>query len=307
MDRLHAMTAFVAVAEAGGFAPAARRLGVSPPSTTRAVAELEARLGAKLLHRTTRAVSLTDAGARYLADCRRLLTEIEDAERQAAGVHAAPRGRVRVSASLMFGRMVVAPSLRRLLAKHPSLEADALFLDRVVNIVDEGVDVAVRIAPLPDSGLQAVRVGAVRRVVVASPDYLARHGAPATPAALQDHDVIDFVNDDRSDAWTFKLSRGAIVARPRARFRVNLADAAIAAALAGEGLTRVLSYMVADDLAAGRLQLVLDDVAPPPTPVHVVHKEAGLTSARVRATVDHLAADLRQQPLLQVSEANQPN
>lgn len=298
MDRLQAMNAFVGVADAGGFAAAARRLGLSPPSVTRAVAELETRLGAKLLHRTTRSTTLTEAGARYLADCRRLLAEIADVERQAAGAHSTPMGLVRVSASVMFGRMVVAPSIRRLLARHHGLSAEALFLDRVVNIVDEGVDVAVRIAELPDSGLQAIRVGAVRRVVVAAKEYVAEHGAPDAPGDLQAHATIGFVNAERHDAWTFSGPRGAVSVRPRPRFRVNAADAAIAAAIAGEGMTQVLSYMVADDLAAGRLVMLLEDAAPPATPVHVLHKEPGQTSARVRAVVDHLVADLRREPLL---------
>jgi len=298
MDRLQAMAAFVAVAETGGFAAGARQVGVSPPTATRAVAELETRLGAKLLHRTTRSVRTTEAGARYLADCRRLLAEVAEAERQAAGVHGAPSGRVAVGASVLFGRMAVAPALRRLLGRYPGLAVDALFLDRVVNIVEEGVDVAVRIAELPDSGLQAIRVGAVRRVVCAAPDYLAAHGAPRTPADLAAHTTIDFLNLDRPGEWAFRQDGRALVARHRPRFTVNTADVAIAAAKAGEGLTRVLSYMVAEDVAAGRLVQVLEDFAPPPVPVHVLHKEPGLTSARVRAVVDGLVSDLRRSPLL---------
>ncbi|MEQ9121479.1 MAG: LysR family transcriptional regulator [Alphaproteobacteria bacterium] len=298
MDRLQAMAAFVAVADAGGFAAGARHLGLSPPTATRAVAELEARLGAKLLHRTTRSVRTTEAGARYLADCRRLLAEVAEAERQAAGVHGAPRGRVAVGASVLFGRMVVAPALRRLLDRYPGLAIDALFLDRVVNVVEEGVDVAVRIADLPDSGLQAIRVGAVRRVVCAAPAYLAAHGAPAAPEDLADHATVDFLNLDRPGEWAFRRDGRTVVARHRPRLTVNTADVAIAAAKAGEGLTRVLSYMVAEDVAAGRLVQVLEDFALPPVPVHVLHKEPGLTSARVRAVVDGLVSDLRRSPLL---------
>lgn len=298
MDRIQAMTVFQAVAETGGFAAAARRLGLSPPTATRAVADLEARLGAKLLHRTTRAVGLTDAGRRYLADCRRILADLAEAERHAAGVHAAPTGEVKVSASVLFGRLAVAPALLDLLDTYPRLTFSALFVDRIVNIAEEDVDVAVRIADLPDSGLQAIRVGEVRRVVCAAPAYLERYGAPAVPADLARHATLDFVNASRSDAWSFRRDGKTETARHRARLTVNAADAAIAAAKAGKGLTRVLSYMVAEDVAAGRLVLVLEDVAPPPAPVHVLHREPGLTSARVRAVVDGLVAALRRSPLL---------
>lgn len=298
MDRLEAMTAFVAVAEEASFAAAARKLGRSPPAVTRAVAALEARLGAKLLHRTTRSVATTEAGARFLADCRRLLAELDAAERHAVGLHAAPSGRVLVSASVTFGKLAVAPSLLNLLDKYPDLSVSALFLDRVVNIVEEGVDVAVRIAHLPDSSLQAIHVGRTRRVVCASPGYLDRHGVPATPDELGERATIDFVNLGRSGDWSFQRDGRAETARHAPRFSVNSADAAIAAARAGKGLTRVLAYMIAADLAAGRLALVLEDFAPPPAPVHVLHKEPGMTSAKVRAVVDHLVADLRRNPLI---------
>jgi len=299
MDRIQAMTAFVAVADAGGFAAAARRLGLSPPSVTRAVAELETRIGAKLLHRTTRAVSATEAGQRYLEDCRRVLDEITEIERHAAGVHAAPSGLVTVSASVLFGRMAVAPSLLNLLERYPDLAVNAVFLDRVVNIVEEGVDVAVRIADLPDSSFLATRVGETRRIVCAAPAYAEVHGLPEMPDDLARHATIDFINASRSGAWTFHRNGAPETARHRPRFRVNSADVAIAAAKAGKGLTRVLRYMVAADIEAGALVPVLDAFAPPPLPVHVLHKEPGLTSARVRAVVDHLVQDLRRSPLLQ--------
>lgn len=298
MDRIQTMSVFVAVAETGGFAAAARKLGMSPPSATRAVAELEDRLGAKLLHRTTRTVDLTEAGARYLADSRRILADLAEADRHAAGVHAAPVGEVKVSASVLFGRMVVAPALLDLLDAHPGLTISALFVDRVVNVAEEEIDVAVRIAELPDSGLQAIRVGQVRRVIVAAPDYAEVSGLPATPAELFDHDVIDFVNASRTPTWAFRRRGRTEPARIRARFTVNAADAAIDAARAGKGLARVLSYMVAEDIAAGRLVLALEDFALPPTPVHVLHREPGLTSARVRAVVDGLTTALRGCPLL---------
>jgi len=294
MDRLEAMTAFVAVAEEAGFAAAARRLALSPPSVTRAVSALERRLGARLLHRTTRTVSLTEAGARYLADCRRLLADVAAAEQQAAGLHATPEGPVSLTASVLFGRTVVAPVLFALLDRYPRITVNALFVDRVVHMYDEGIDVAVRIAELPDSELAATRVGSVRRVLCAAPGYLERRGRPGVPADLAAHDVIEFANATTAAAWRFGDGRQAKTFAPQARLRVNTADVAIAAAVAGRGITRVLSYMIAPALAAGSLELVLPGHEPPALPVQVVHKEAGQTSARVRAVVDHLVDGLRQ-------------
>ena len=296
MDRLQTMAVFVGVAEEAGFAPAARRLKMSPPAVTRAVSELEARLGCRLLHRTTRSVSLTEAGERYLADCRRILAEIEEADRHAAGLHAEPMGRVSISASVMFGRVVLAPILLELLDRYPEISFSTLFVDRVVHLIDEAVDVAVRIAELPDSSLMAIHVGSVRRVLCASPDYLAERGRPQTPSELADHEIVDFVNMTPGGEWSFEMEGRSQSVRPVSRLQFNTADAAIAAALAGRGITRLLSYMILPCLAEGTLELVLEDHEPPAVPVHVVHKEPGRTSARVRAVVDHLVEALRQQP-----------
>lgn len=287
------MSIFLAVAEDGGFAAAARRLGLSPPSVTRAVGELEARLGARLLHRTTRSVRLTESGERYLADCRRILSEIEEADSLASGVHATPRGRVSVSASVLFGRMVVTPLLLDLLERYPEISIKTLFVDRLVHLIDEGIDVAVRIAELPDSSMSATRIGSVRRVLCAAPGYLTTHGRPETPGALKDRELIDFVNQTPGGEWVFGAGPKSVTYRPRARLQLNNADAAIAAAVAGRGITRVLSYMIAPQLAAGQLEVVLEDWEPPAVPVHVMHKEPGQTSARVRAVVDHLVEGLR--------------
>lgn len=298
MDRLRAMRVVVGVADAGGFAPAARRLGVSAPSVTRAVSELEAHLGSRLLHRTTRTVQLTEAGARYVADCRRILAEIEDAERHAAGIHGAPAGPVSVTASVLFGRMMIAPILFDILDRYPDLSVNTLFVDRVVHVVNEGIDVAVRIAELPDSALTSIRVGTVRRVLCASPDYLDAHGRPRAPSELADHSLINFVNLTPGGEWHFVKDRRVIVHKPASRVRLNTADTAIAAAVAGRGIARLLSYMVAPQVASGALELVLEDHAPRPVPVHVMHKEPGQTSARVRAVVDHMVTALRGNPAL---------
>ena len=298
MDRLQTMSTFVAVAEASGFMPAARRLGVSPPSVTRAVSDLEARLGARLLHRTTRSVTLTEAGQRYLADCRRILAEIEEADRHAAGLHAAPSGTVSVTASVMFGRLALLPVLLSLLDRYPEISVSTLFVDRVVHLINEGMDVAVRIAELPDSQLSAVRVGSVRRVLCASPGYLAARGRPRVPSDLAAHDIISFATMAAGGEWALVSNGKPQSFRPRARLILNTADAAIDAAISGRGITRVLSYMIARHVASGALETVLADCEAPAVPIHVVHKEVGQTSARVRAVVDHLVHGLRRNPVI---------
>lgn len=293
MDRLVAMRLFVAVAEAGSFGTAARRLGVSAPLATRAVAALEERLGVRLLHRTTRAMRLSEAGAHFLADCRRILHEIEEAEAAATGLHAEPRGSLAITAPAMFGRRHVAPVVIEFLARHPAVNLRTLLVDRVVDLIEEGLDVAVRIAHLPDSDMSATRVGEVRRVVCAAPAYLAAHGAPTRPAEISRHRVITFAPGIAPAGWTFEAGSKAEIVNPPAHLVVNTAEVAIAAAVAGQGLTRVLSYQAAPELRAGQLRLVLEPFEPPPIPIHVVHREGRRASGRVRAFVDFAVDRLR--------------
>jgi DNA-binding transcriptional LysR family regulator len=289
VDQLEGMRVFVAVAELGGFAPAARRLRMSPPAVTRAVAALEERIGARLFQRTTRVVRLTGAGTRFLADTKRILGELEEAESSAAGLHSELRGELSVTSSLMFGRMFVAPVLLDFLGQHPKLTARSVLIDRVVDLVQEGFDVAVRISHLADSSLSAVRVGAVRVVVCATPAYLAQHGVPRTPAELAHFDAIAFSTSAARVAWSF----GTDTVRPRAQLVVNSAEVAIAAALQGRGLARALSYQVESEVRAGRLQIVLQEYEPPEIPIHVVHAEGRRAAARVRAFVDFTVERLR--------------
>ncbi len=298
MDRLQTMAVFIAVAEEAGFAAAARRMNMSPPSVTRAVGELEARLGARLLHRTTRAVRLTGAGERYVADCRRIIAEIAEADRHAAGIHGAPSGAVSLTGSALFGRIVLTPILLDILDRYPEITLNTLFVDRMVNLVDEGIDIAVRIAELPDSALAAIRVGSVRRVLCASPDYLAAAGHPKSPRELVEHQTIDFTNIMNRGEWAFAQQGRSYSVKTRSRLQANSADVAIAAAVAGRGITRVLSYMIAPQVERGELEIVLPEFTPLPVPVHVVHKEAGQTSGRVRAVVDLLAAQLKAAPAI---------
>ncbi|WP_343714688.1 LysR family transcriptional regulator [Inquilinus sp.] len=299
MDRLDSMRIFIAVAEAGGFAPAARRLALSPPAVTRAIAAVEERIGARLLHRTTRVVRLTEAGTRFLEDCRRILAEVDEAEAAAAGLHAEPRGPVAVTAPVLFGRLHVAPVLFRVADRYPRLVVRSFFIDRIVHLAEEGYDVAVRIAELPDSGLSAVRVGTVRRIVCAAPAYLAAHGTPRSPADLAEHEAIPFIRGPSTRDWVFHQGGRTETAEPRVRLIVNQADVAVAAAVAGHGLTRVLSYQAAAEIRAGLLQVVLQEFEPPPIPIQVVHQEGRRASARVRALVDMLAEGLRADPTLE--------
>jgi DNA-binding transcriptional LysR family regulator len=293
MDRLACMQAFVAVAEEEGFAPAARRLGISPPVVTRNVAALEQHLQVLLLERTTRKVRITEAGARYLIDCKRVLGEIADAEAAVSGEHGRAQGQLGVTASVMFGRMFVAPVLVEFLAKYPEVTARALLADQVVDLIEEGLDVAIRIAKLEDSTLTSVKVGAVRRITCASPAYLKKHGVPQKPSDLAEHRCFVFSQERSAPAWSFEHRGRALSFRPRATLLANSSEVGIEAALAGAGITRALSYMVAPHVLAGRLRLLLEEFEAEPIPIHVVYREGRRAPARVRAFVDFVVPRLR--------------
>ncbi|MDA0225300.1 MAG: LysR family transcriptional regulator [Proteobacteria bacterium] len=297
MDRFQLMSVFVAVAEAEGFA-GARRLGMSPPAVTRAVAMLEERLGVKLLDRTTRYVRSTAAGDRYLEEARRILADVDAVEAAAAGVNAEPRGHLEVTAPVLFGRMFVMPGIIEYLERYPKTEVSAVLLDRSVNLLEEGIDVGVRIGELADSSMRALRVGAVRIVLCASPAYLKRHGAPRTPRDLVEHSTIASSAGSGAIHWRFDSGDGVRPLRIRPRLTVTTNDAAIEAAVRGFGITRLLSYQVAPQLAARALDLVLEKYETPPWPVHIVHREGRFASAKVRAFVDLMAARLRADPAL---------
>ncbi|CAO4182038.1 LysR family transcriptional regulator [Methylorubrum extorquens] len=295
MDRLQGMRVFVRVAESGGFAGAARALAMSPAAVTRAVAALEAMIGARLFIRTTRSVKLTEAGGRYLEDCRRILAEIAEAEAAAAGSTATPTGVLTLTAPVQFGRLYVLPVVTDYLARHPAVAVRALFLDRIVNLIEEGIDVGVRIGHLADSGLTATRVGSVRRVVCAAPGYLERHGVPETPRDLRDHAVIGASNPGTLPEWRFG-PEGRTMVSVHARLVCNTVDAALAAALDGWGIARLLSYQVASAVAEGRLRILLSEDEEAPVPIHVVSPEGRRAPAKTRAFVDLAAARLRADP-----------
>ncbi len=293
MDRLHAMAIFVAVVDEGGFAAAARKLQLSPPVATRAVTELEEVMGVRLLTRTTRVVRVTEVGARYALDCRRILADVTETEEAATGSHGAVRGRLVVTSSTMFGRMRVVPIVTEYLRRYPDTEVECRFLDRVVNMVDEGVDVSIRIGTLQDSGYHALRVGQVRRVVCASPAYLAKHGTPRSVTDLPEHVVIMANGITPSVDWRFTAGEQTTVIRVHPRLNVSSNDAAIDAALDGFGITRVASYMVADHLTSGRLVEVLREHEVLPLPIHVMHHEGRHAARKVRAFVDLASQTLR--------------
>jgi DNA-binding transcriptional LysR family regulator len=298
MDHLDSLRTFVAVADAGGLARAARLRGSSAPAVTRAIAALEKRLGTPLLHRTTRSLRLTEAGEAFLADCRRILSELDAAEAAVSGRREEPQGVLAVTAPATFGRRHIAPVLLEFLAAQPAVSARALFVNRVVHLIDEGYDVALRIAQLPDSGLTAVPVGQLRRIVVASPAYLERHGLPRVPEDLARHQAIGFSRDGQGQLpWLFKDRREA--AAPQQRLVVNNVDAKIAAACAGFGLAQALAYQVTDEVRDGRLRVLLAEHEQPPVPVHLVYPAGRMAAAKVRAFVGFAAERLRQVPVLQ--------
>lgn len=298
MDRFHLMQVFVAVAEEEGFAAAARRLRLSPPAVTRAVAMLEERLGVRLLLRTTRQVRTTDAGSRYLEDARRILAEADEADEAAAGIHAAPRGQLSVTAPVLFGKLHVMPLISAYQSAWPDVTVSALFVDRVVNLAEEGLEVGIRIGALPDSSLRAIPVGQVRRVICASPDYLKRHGLPRSVADLAKHRIISATAVSAGTEWSFSRGKSRDRARLSPRLFVNTNDGALEAAKGGFGLTRLLSYQVAHEVAAGTLKVVLADQHDETLPVHVIHREGRLASAKVRAFVDLAVQGLRGHPAL---------
>jgi DNA-binding transcriptional LysR family regulator len=294
MDRWQAMRVFVKVAETGSFASTARQMHMSAPAVTRIVAGLEDLIGARLLVRTTRSVKTTDAGSRYLQDCRRILGDIAEAELAAAGHYAEPSGTLAITAASMFGHLHVLPLVLDYLDAYPGMHARTFFVDRPVNIVDEGIDVAIRIGHLADSGFTAIQVGSVRRVICAAPSYLEKYGVPATPAELKHHRIVVSQSAWALPEWRFAEGQRVLI-DPVLQSNTN--ESAIATARAGWGLTRVLSYQADPSLREGALQIVLDAFEEPPLPIHVLYPEGRQAPAKVRAFVDLAVARLRGNPL----------
>ncbi|MCE9520905.1 MAG: LysR family transcriptional regulator [Alphaproteobacteria bacterium] len=294
MDRLDILRTFIMVADKGSFAEAARALRVSPTAASRAIAALEEELGVPMFRRTTRSVALTDEGGSYLERCRLAVGELDDAARSLRGESAEPHGMLVVAAPVVFGRMHVAPIVATLLRKHSKLDVRLSLMDRVVRIVDEGIDVAVRIADLADSALHAQRVAEVRRVLVASPAYLSARSTPKAITDLHDHDLIAFDVLSASNEWRF-AGPGRAAIRFEPRLLTNDVTAAIEAAINGLGIVRALSYQVVHHIAEKRLTCVLDKFAPPPVPVNLVYPANRQRSANVRAFLEVAKAYFRTQ------------
>ncbi len=292
MDRFHEIEVFRAVADAGSFAKAGARLRLSPPAVTRAIASLEERLGAAVFTRTTRSLSITDVGTHFLESARRVLADLDGAEKEAVGKGTTPQGHLTITASVTFGRSALAPIVAEFLRRHPRVTVSTLLLDRVTNLVEEGIDLAVRIGPLPDSTLVARRVGSVQRVLVASPDYLARRGMPAQPADLRLHAMIAFTGLMPNREWRFLDGKSGNSVSFMPRLEINDAVTAIRMAEDGDGITVALSYMVADQLHSGRLALVLTEMTPPPVPVHLVYPQNRMIAPKLRAFIDFTAPRL---------------
>jgi len=295
VDRLEAMSLLVASVESGSFSAAGRKLGVPLPTVSRKIADLEAHLKTRLLVRSTRNLSLTDAGASYLPSCKHILELVDEAEAHASGEYSVPRGELTLSAPIVFGRLHVLPVVSDFIATFSEITVRILLTDRNVHLIDDHIDMAVRIGNLPDSTMMATGVGSIRRVVVASPAYLAAHGRPKTPADLEKHSCVSFSVLASGPTWTFAESaegHGKSV-RPFARLSVNTAEAAIDAALAGVGLTNVLSYQVARHVSEGKLKIVLQRYEPAPIPVHILHTGQGPLPLKMRRFLEVAAPRLR--------------
>jgi DNA-binding transcriptional LysR family regulator len=293
MDRLDAMSVLLTVVEAGSLSAGARRLGVPLTTVSRKVSDLEAHLRTRLLNRSSRQVTPTDAGRIYVAACRRILEEIGEAERTAAGEYAAPKGELLVTAPIVFGRLHVLPVVLEFLHAYPDIDIRLTLTDRSLNLWEDNVDVAARIGELPDSSLVATRLGAIRRVVCASPGYFAERGKPQRPQQLVAHDCITFQGLSSPEAWTFRKGKSEVTVAIHSRLTVNTAEAAIDAAQAGVGLTRVLSYQIAQARQAGTIATALEDFEPPPWPVNLVYPSQGRLPVKLRAFLDFAAPRLK--------------
>lgn len=295
MDRLEAMRIFLATVETGSLSAAGRKLAIPLPTVSRKLSELEAHLNAQLMTRSTRKLLLTDAGAAYLTACRNILEQVGEAERAAAGEYGAPKGELVIAAPIVFGRLHVLPVLIAFLAAFPEIDARLRLSDRNADLIDDHIDLAVRIGELPDSSATASRVGEVRRITCASPTYLASHGVPKSPRDLQAHHCVTFEGLGSSTSWHFvrKGTRRPELVAVAPRLTVTTAEAAVDAAIAGVGFTQLLSYQISDHIIAGRLKRVLEDFAPPPVPVSLIHLGRERVATKIRAFADFAAPRLR--------------
>ena len=293
MDRLEAMSVLLMVVEQGTLSGAARKLGMPLTTVSRKLSDLEAQLGVRLLLRSNRKVTLTDVGLPYVAACKRILREVADVEAAAAGAFRSVRGELNITAPVVFGRLHVLPVVTDFLRAYPDVDVRLSLADRFLHLQDDHVDLAVRIGALPDSSLRALQVGTVRRVVCASPAYLADRGVPLSPDDLAEHDCINFTALGATDSWAFRSDQREVSVPIRSRLSLNTAEAAIDAAVAGVGVTRVLSYQIAAERERGQLRVVLEAFEPPAVPVSLVYDGQGELPLKLRAFVDFAGRQLR--------------
>jgi len=295
MDRFEAMSLLISSVEAGSFSAASRKLGVPLPTLSRKISELESRLHTKLLTRSTRKLTLTASGTAYVAASKRILEQVGEAEAAASGEFAAPRGELVISGPMTFGRIHLLSIVNDFLLSFPEINVRMALSDRNMNLVDDHIDAAVRIGQLPDSGLITTSLGSVRRVVCGSPDYFKENGIPKTPGDLADLTCVTFANLPSGSSWSFSDGGKNLTRfqRPRCRLNINTADAAIEAAIAGLGLTHVLSYQISKAVEQGLLRVVLTDFEPKPMPVHLIHSGQGLVPRKLRSFLEYAAPRLR--------------
>jgi DNA-binding transcriptional LysR family regulator len=293
MDRIEAMSTLLAVVEAGSLSAASRKLRVPLTSVSRRISDLEAHLNTQLLNRTSRRVTLTDAAQSYIQSCRRILDELDEAERVASGEYRAPQGELTITASLVLGRVHVMPVAAAFLKAYPDILLRLRLSDRVISLQEEHVDLGIRTGPLPDSGIVARRIGSVRRVVCASPEYLANRGRPEKPEDIAAHDCVTFTGFTHAESWEFQTGGAPASVPIRSRLQVDAAEAVVEAALAGAGIARLFSFHVAQAVRDGRLSLLLEEFEPPQLPVNLVYLGGGLLPLKVRAFLDFAAPRLK--------------
>ena len=305
MDRLEAMSVFAAVVKEGSLSAAGRRLGVPLATVSRKISDLEAHLKTRLMTRSTRQLVLTDAGRDYLAACQQILEQVDEAEQAASGAYANARGELVIAAPIVFGRLHVVPVVAAFLEQYPDVDVRLRLGDRNINLLEEHIDIALRIGELPDSNLVATQLGSVRQVVCASPGYLQRFGTPSVPGDLADHQCVTFEGLMSSSTWSFQSAKGVERVRVRSRLGVTTADAAIATAIAGLGVTRVLSYQAADAFGQGLLVRILGEHEPPAVPVSLIYSGQGRLPKKTRAFIDFAITPLRAQ--LSPTTTNRPS
>jgi len=304
MDKLTSMQVFIEVAKCQSFVVASQNLELSAPAVTRAIAHLEGHLGVKLFIRTTRHVRLTESGQHFLTDAKRILEDVEEAEAAAAGIYAKPKGVLNVTAPVLFGEKHIIPIITEYLHQHAEVSVKTIFSDRITSLLEEDLDVAIRIGHLKDSGLYATNVGSVRLIVCGSPEYFKRHGKPQNPVDLNQHNIIYASTYDTSLTWHFKHQEKRESIKLSPRLRCNQNGAAIKAAIQGFGITQLLSYQIGEELEKETLQSILTDYEESPLPVNVIHLEGRRASAKIRSFIDMAVTRLRNNPFINPPKLN---